>query len=200
MLESISYKISDLYIENGSINSEDREIFAYGIRRLILISFMILTFTVIGIVMNGLLNILIFLIFFIPLRKYAGGFHCEGQLNCYMGSCLCVILAIIIAREFNNYNFLLILSAISAISIITFAPVQDRHKKLTENEKKVFKRKTLILLAIDAIICIIFSLLKLFPFLKLIIVGVLIEGLLIILGIIKNSAYKELRQESQTEN
>ena len=186
MIESLSYKASDFFIRNNKIKLEDRDAFAYGLRRLILNGFMLITFSILGLITNRFIEIYIFLLFFIPLRKYAGGFHCNNPLTCYISSCLCVMSGVYMAKYINSIFILFILATISMICILLLSPVQDKHKKISQNEQKAYKRVIKRLFIINTIICIMIYNYGLFLPVKLCVSGIFIESLLVIFGVFKN--------------
>lgn len=75
MLYRLSEHITDLLIENGSIEKQDKSVYKYGIEMVIAIAFNIITVIIIGYAMGMFLECIIFLLFFMPLRSYAGGYH-----------------------------------------------------------------------------------------------------------------------------
>ena len=142
MLNSVSYKISDFFIHNGKIQSEDREVFAYGIRRLILNAFMMISFMCLGFITNKLLEIGFFLVFFIPLRKYAGGFHFDNSVICYVFSCLCVLVGAYMPTLIENSGILQFyrLQAFSALRLfkINIKSYLKMKKKFTNKKQEKY--------------------------------------------------------------
>ena len=91
-----------------------------------------------------------------------------------------------VSEYINNIAILLVLGLLSTIGILLLAPIQDKHKKISENEKKAYKRIIKRLLITNAIICIVFYNCGLLSLIKICVVGVCVEFLLVISGNIKN--------------
>ncbi len=186
MIDSLSYKAADFFIRNNKIRLEDRDAFAYGLRRLILNAFMLITFLFLGIITNKLIETCAFLLFFIPLRKYAGGFHFDNSISCYISSCLCVLFGVYIPICIKNIGVFCFIGFMSAIIISLLAPVQNKHKMLSANEKAAYKRVIMTLIMVDVVICTILFHFGLFKFAKLCISSMFIEFLLVIIGDFKS--------------
>ena len=72
-------KLADLLVENGTSDSEYRDIIAYGLSMAIEYAFNIATTITLGVLFNRVLESLVFLCAFSFLRTYAGGYHCKKQ-------------------------------------------------------------------------------------------------------------------------
>ncbi|MBQ8940716.1 MAG: accessory gene regulator B family protein [Firmicutes bacterium] len=190
MFDLFCHNISDAFIKKGRIDSEDREIFAYGISRLIVNAIMIVVFTIIGLFFRHLLEIYVFLLFFIPLRKFAGGFHCESFVTCSVASCLCVISPIVINTYIDYIPAFFAMWIISGAIIIGLSPIQDHRKKLSAEESLVYRKRTILIFFFSCITCIIAYILRQYVIFKVIIEVFGIVGLLLVCGYIKNAVKK----------
>lgn len=89
------------------ITEQDQALYLYGINGFLFLTMNLLTTFLLGYLTNHFIEMLVFLIFFIPLRSYAGGFHTKKKIICYCFSNL--ILATIvyiptIAISKSNYG------------------------------------------------------------------------------------------------
>ena len=143
-------RIVDFMEENGSIQSEYRDIYLFALQTVAVYAFNIGTGVVIGAAFGELLYCMIFLIAFMLLRQEAGGYHAPGWMSCYFLSCGILVLTLLwIKAEFAYQTCLTIAAALAAgMGIFLFAPLEDKNKPLEEAEKKVsvdYKREDMML-------------------------------------------------------
>ncbi len=191
MFSVLSNKISDTFVNNNKITDDKKEIFAYGINRILCNFTMLTACIIIGILSGNLINVVLFLLLFIPIRKYCGGFHLESPLNCFIASIFTVIIAVlssvIICGSEIKTEISIILSVLSIIIIFFLAPVESMNKQLTSNEKKVYKSKAIKILLLYYFIFSIAVIFKLEQIYSIITATILIEVLLLLLGKLKNN-------------
>ena len=68
--------------ENGSIQSEYKDVYIFALQTIVVYAFNIGTGVVIGVFMKEFLYCMIFLAAFILLRQEAGGYHAPGRSGC----------------------------------------------------------------------------------------------------------------------
>lgn len=136
-------RIVDFMEENGSIQSEYRDVYLFALQTIAVYAFNIGTGVVIGAAFGELLYCMIFLIAFMLLRQEAGGYHAPGWMSCYFLSCGILVLTLLwIKAEFAYQTCLTIAAALAAgMGIFLFAPLEDKNKPLEEAEKKVIGKK-----------------------------------------------------------
>lgn len=89
------------------------------------------------------------------IRTYAGGYHCQKAINCYLMSSG-VILLILGVVKFTPIEYMIIIGIIMlfvAIPIlIKFAPMETPNKPLDEDEQKYYRKKMIIRLGIECLL------------------------------------------------
>jgi accessory gene regulator B len=147
--ESISNQITRSLIDNKVIDDQDKELYAYGLQLGITALLNILTTVILGIVMGRIWESVIFLLTYIPLRSYAGGYHAKNQFRCDVLSLLLIITALTGCGLLTSYDFagMLLLTG-SGIIIFLLAPVEDFNKRLNQEEMKNYRKKSRILVSI----------------------------------------------------
>lgn len=144
----------------SNIDEEDKEIYLFGFYQGLIFLLNIATALLTGIILDMFLESVLFLICFIPLRIYAGGYHAKTQLRCYvMSTVTTVILLYLIAFLQKNMGVEVIALYIIPTCIIwKLAPVQDKNKPLDlDEEKKYRKRVRSMLIFISCILgCLYF--------------------------------------------
>lgn len=189
-MKQISAKIADLLIENNIIEKNDKNVFIYGIDYMLSSILHIVTTLAIGALFGMFLESVVFLISYMPIRQYAGGFHASTPTRCYFSSIIIttVVLYIIGLPIWSDIVILFFL-AVASLIIFLLAPVEDKNKPLDDKEKIVYKHRTdTVLVALIAVALISFFILK--PFCISVVVSEMTLSFMLILGTIKNYMIK----------
>lgn len=146
---------------NNLINSEQFEICKFGIKQMLNILLNISTTIVIGVFFHEVCISLLFLALYIPLRSYAGGYHAKTELQCYISSILLMITVLLATKYVYLSCFVcIIMFLISCIAILLIAPVEDSNKPLDDLEKKVYKRRTMMIVTVETVVFMVSILLN----------------------------------------
>ncbi|MBQ6946053.1 MAG: accessory gene regulator B family protein [Ruminococcus sp.] len=149
MAETITQKLE----ENNTIQSENREIYRYGFQQGFTILLNIVTIVIIGLLLKSLLQAFLFMMFYFPLRSYAGGFHAKTAVRCYVYSMVIIVLILLVIRFAPITNLIYtIITITSSVVILSLAPVQDHNKPLDQTERKVYRFRTLIVWGVEIIL------------------------------------------------
>ncbi|WMM26571.1 accessory gene regulator B family protein [Tissierella sp. MB52-C2] len=79
MANNMIEKVTSYFIANGVIEDEDRQIYAYGLHQGLLILLNITTTILIGFMFRAVWESILFMIVYIPLRAYGGGYHAKSK-------------------------------------------------------------------------------------------------------------------------
>lgn len=188
MFHNSSAKLTDKLISLNTISSEDREIYEFGIQHIFIALLNISTVILIGFLTNSVKEALVFISAFIPLRIFAGGFHFSTPFRCYIFSS-CFVAAVLLAMRYFSISLLIycLLYCISSIIILVFAPVEDKNKPLDQLEKKVYRKRTIIIFGLENVVILIFYFTKVQFAVQSIMVSTIILSLMIVFGLIKNN-------------
>lgn len=187
MKTNICERAVDVLIKKNAIKSDDKDIYMYGLKQTSLSLLNILTSIIIGVLFSMVWETLLFMLVYIPLRSYAGGYHAKTKLRCYLFSVMLIVLSlIIIDKSILNNIFFIILSVVSILAIILLSPTQDENKPLDLLEKIVYKKRTLILLGIWSLVAIILLIADLPIFTVSILVAFIMLSIILVIGRIKN--------------
>jgi len=188
------YKLSDQVTSRiqqyGSISDEDREIYRYGIQQGLILLLNVITTLVISIVLKMFLDCLLYMIAFIPLRVYAGGYHARTHIRCSIYSAI-QILAVLLTIKMLPYTTA-VYSAFAFcgfLSVILFSPVADINKPLDELEILIYRKRSLMILTL---LCLSIILCHYYHFvcgIKPLSMAIFSVGVLIVLGKMKNALY-----------
>ncbi|MBP3475154.1 MAG: accessory gene regulator B family protein [Lachnospiraceae bacterium] len=128
------------------------EIVVYGLQRVKNLAIDILITILCGLVMKNLVVSLLFELAFISLRIYAGGYHAQKEKTCRIISLvssvgsIAVIIYLPVLLILQNFMVM-----ISLVCIVFFSPVESRNKPLSNMEKKVFRRRSIVIALIEGV-------------------------------------------------
>lgn len=150
MQGKIIQRVTDELVSNEIIDPEDSELYTYGLQQGALMLLNIFTILIVGKIFGMLWESVVFMVTYIPLRTYAGGYHARTQLKCYISS-VALIVAVLLGIRFIPWtNFIIIMiSIISGLIIYILSPVEDSNKPLDVAEVKVYRKKARIILALE---------------------------------------------------
>lgn len=150
MQGKIIQRVTDELVSNKIIDSEDCELYTYGLQQGALILLNILTILIVGKIFGMLWESVVFMVTYIPLRTYAGGYHARTQLKCYISSVVLIVTVLFGIRFIPWTNFICItIAIISGLIIYILSPVEDSNKPLDVAEVKVYGKKARMILALE---------------------------------------------------
>lgn len=145
MYETISKKITMILTQHNFISEDDAEIYIYSFQ-IILSTFVTSSFILIwAFLFNQVFYTLLFFIGFSLCRKFSGGYHANSQITCFLFTQIIFLSFLSVVSFFNviqnKYLFILI-SLITTIIILIFAPIDNINKPLDNTEKIKFRKKS----------------------------------------------------------
>lgn len=179
----ITDSIVQFMLKHGIIEAEDAEIYQFGFNQLIFISINLITTVIIGIVFSMLFESIIFLVSYMVVRVYAGGYHAKTQFRCYIISSLFIVLALIGVKYIIWEGFANIIAiTIAAIIIFKLSPVETKNKPLDEIETKIYKTKSRQRLVVIYVLSIMAKLLAYDAIFKSISMAIIILSFVLLIG------------------
>jgi accessory gene regulator B len=195
VLKNLSEKIADIIVENPKVNKENRAFYAYGLRQGMFMILNLLTVIIIGLLLKMLWQGVLFTILYIPLRSYAGGFHCKTKLGCYIFSVfqLAISLSALKILPFHTFFYGLVLIW-SSLGVFFMSPTPDKNKPLNREEMLTYRGYAMGLMSLELFIANILWCFHLYEFYALTTIVMLNIAVLLLLGSAKNgriSGYKD---------
>lgn len=145
MLEYLSDKIAKVLVSQKIISDCDMDVYAYGLSLLLSFFFNTVIMFVIGIITHRLVETILFLIVFVILRSFSGGYHADTFLKCMI-------------ITFSTYALVIGLSAVKVSLIVYLAvlfagffivliktPIEHPNKEISVRDKKHHKITSVIL-------------------------------------------------------
>lgn len=141
-MNKISVKLVNSLIENDVIKKEEEEIYLFGFHQGFTLLLHMLTVLAIGLLSGMLLESVVFMVAYSPIRQYAGGIHAKTPVRCYFVS-IFLIMVVLYVIKLNIWNFTLMLGVtfISSLILFLLSPVEDKNKPLEEIEISIYRKK-----------------------------------------------------------
>lgn len=200
MLANVSKKMTSYFIRKEVIEVEDREMYDFCFEIMLSTIINLLGIIIIGIVSRRYVEAVCFSIAFMMLRGSAGGYHANSHIACFTTLMIAFGLCIV-GLTYIPFDMLVLVSSISAtlgiMVVIAIAPIDNKNKKLTKEEKSIQRRKAIInviLLATATIIMSLFKITKPFAFTIGYTIGTV--GISMIFGQLKNKI--DIKRENET--
>lgn len=166
MIEILAKKITNKFIDSKIIKSEDKEIYNFCFETTIVILLSYSLLFILSIIFNELISSFVFIFSFSSFRKICGGYHANNYLKCGLMSLASYLFLILIIKKFNTvFEVSTSVLVIGAIAIIFLSPIQDNNKPFSRKQKKRFK---LISRGLATILILVFIILEIFGFHRLI--------------------------------
>lgn len=147
--------IVDWMVEENIISEDNREVYRFGITHGLLYLVNIVTFLGIGLILETFWGVLIYIVCYVFIRSYAGGYHSETHLGCYFFSSGMVGSIALLMRyiDINSYVKMAV-GCLTVIFLLLLSPVEDVHKPLDDLEKKVYHQRLCKIVGIEGLIFI----------------------------------------------
>lgn len=146
-------------LENENVISHDkRELYKYGFQNGMILTLNFFTSILIGVIFGKTLECIILLAAYIPLRSYAGGHHSSSSEKCYIVSSFIMIIWMSLLKfQIIPTSCCVIMFIAGLVVCIMLAPVEDKNKPLDEDEIRVYRKRSYIVLAIESCVWILLS-------------------------------------------
>ena len=135
-------------METQTFSKEEKEeIIRYGLERIKSTCIMTLVTLLMGCIFQVFFQSIIFLVCFIVLRKYAGGYHADTQNRCYVISTVIFAVALLAIRymsDGNDNEIFILLQSVNFILLYFLVPVDNKNHRLEQWEKEKYGKKARI--------------------------------------------------------
>lgn len=158
MISAISKRISDFILGNSRCSDENlSDVYQYGIEIFISSFLNIFLILMIGVLFNSVLESIVFLLCFVPLRLVAGGWHASTYFMCNAVFCICFTFVLLLSNlslGINSFWLVLTILAVSFFPVAIFCPVENPNKPV--RNKRKMKLFSISFYFLFSVICIIF--------------------------------------------
>lgn len=144
------------YTRVSNYSDEEKEIAIYGLKRLGMFVASMIVAAIIGLLMGNIQGVFLFLLFFIPLRIFAGGLHLPTLWMCAIASSLLIIVVAFILNSVEgawiNGRTCSAIFLVGALIIMLLAPVDTANKLLFKEERVRYKTISIIITVLETAI------------------------------------------------
>ncbi len=130
--------------------AEDKSLYIYGLHQFWVTLLNLATAIAIGLLTGMLCEGILFLAVYIPLRKFAGGYHAKTELRCYVISTILLCTALFSIYSIEHIRIIIaalpLIFFAASIVIVFFAPVDNPNKPLDSTEYAVYRKQSRIIL------------------------------------------------------
>ena len=151
MLHRVSNCLADKLVHSGVITPESKSIYIYGLE--VLLSSIISTslILIIGVTFGRFIDTLSFLIVFIVLRSFSGGFHANKYWLCTVVTISIYCVVMLLSAYIKIKIPLIVFGSMAPIGIAVLlfkAPIQNPNKNITASEAIRHKIVSVILFSL----------------------------------------------------
>ncbi|MGN1196827.1 MAG: accessory gene regulator B family protein [Acetatifactor sp.] len=158
MVQKIVDALVNKQSQNYVMTDEDEKIYRYGYVLLCEVFLNLVIALAIGIVFSKTKEVIFFLGMYIPLRSFCGGWHADKIWKCTV-----ISNAILLLQVYGIENIIIYLSIrdmlviffLNMVCVYFISPVDTEMKKISQDERKTYKRKIKFILVFHVIIAII---------------------------------------------
>jgi len=149
--------LTDRLVNKKVIDKDDYEIYQFGFLQLLRDVISVGSVIIAGILFRELLECFVYMICFMVLRSYAGGYHASTPFRCYLLTMTVSIIILSACKYLHLESFLyVIMGMISSVAIYVNSPVASEEKPLDADEVVLYKRKSRIALFCECFFAMVF--------------------------------------------
>ena len=186
--------IVDALVNKQSQNHtmEDEQIYRYGYILLCEAVLNLIIALVIGIVFSKAKAIMFFLGMYIPLRSFCGGWHAEKIWTCTIISNAILLLQVYGLENLVSHlsiRVMLLIFFLNMMCVFFVAPVETKMKKISHEEKQIYRKRIKLILILHLMIMIIITLADVNDFVFSMMFVYIIQNIMLLLEIVKHKKY-----------
>lgn len=159
MIKRAVTRLVNTQIRLGTIQESDRNVYEYGYQLMIEAFINVVISLLLGAVLGCFKEVVFFLIVFMPLRSFCGGYHAAKTWQCTVLSNLVVLLVIVVSKVSLLAGIITSVYILGDIviggMIVLFAPVDNENRRLGEKERRRYKMTASVIVSVEALLCII---------------------------------------------
>lgn len=189
MVQKIVDALVNKQSQNYVMTDEDEKIYRYGYVLLCEVFLNLVIALAIGIVFSKTKEVIFFLGMYIPLRSFCGGWHADKIWKCTVISNVILLLQVYGIENIKMYlsmSGMLLIFFFNMVCVYFISPVDTEMKKISQDEKKTYKRKIKSILVFHVIIAIITVLSDAGAFVFSLMFVYIIQNVMLLMEIIKH--------------
>lgn len=189
MIQKIVDVLVNKQSQNSVITSEDEKIYRYGYVLLCEVFLNLIIALAIGIVFLKTKEVFFFLGMYIPLRSFCGGWHADKIWKCTVISNVILLLQVYGLENLLSHlsiKVMLFIFFLNMICIFFMAPIETKMKKISREEKQIYRRRIKLIFILHLIIMLIITLGKVSEFIFSMMFVYVIQNIMLLLEVVKH--------------
>lgn len=155
MLQKMSGAIVRKFESFGLVNNENCDIYLFGVQQFLMLVINVISMIFIGILFRQIIQCLLYMALFIPLRSYSSGYHACSSRRCYVYSMICIAAAMLVIKlNFLNFAICYGIALVCGAIIFKLTPVEDQNKPLDDVEIIHYRVRSQVVLVIEGLFLI----------------------------------------------
>lgn len=155
MVEIMVNAIVEQMEEERFFCPEMKEHYVYALITMIERWITVISIFCIGVALGQIIPMMLFLAFFLTLRKRTGGFHASSFWKCYLGTlAICVVIIFVCPILVNYMNIVYVLLSCSVILISLIGTVNHPNMAMDDLELQESKKAARYLLGLECMILV----------------------------------------------
>ena len=157
--EFLAKRITRAFIRKFQIKEEDWDLYYLGIEVIVTTALTGMMIMMLGIGLRNFFGSIVFLLCFMSIRSYSGGYHAKTRLRCFFVSVLCYLLSfgmmkgLLCLPEAVQNVLIAVGVAMVFVHFAKFAPVENPNKRIREEMKERNKIMSFFMLICWYLIC-----------------------------------------------
>ena len=156
MMEKCAGVVADWLIRCEVVKETDKELYQYAVYSVFLSLSPLLLAAGVGACMGCIRESVMIIIPFVVIRKLSGGYHTEHAWSCLIGSSLLLLLCIVSSSFVKCGIGFAFFTLGAAASLICLSPIDNKNRLLNQDEKRLYKKITAVIVAIFLFIAAVF--------------------------------------------
>lgn len=149
MLNKTAVRLAKKLLSLQIITEEVFDIYVYGLELLLSFFFSSSVIVIIGAILGRVIETLVFLLVFVLLRSFTGGYHANSYLMCSIVTFSTYGVVLLLSELFALPLIAYILLAIfGGVMVLAFVPIEHPNKRISDSQKKKYKIVSFILFLI----------------------------------------------------
>ncbi len=153
MINRFSRIILDYLLQSEVIEDSDdeREYYQYGIEITVSSILNVVLILLIGIIFRSIKESIFFLLLFIAIRQFAGGFHADTYFKCNFLFCILYLMVLLLTNTtysfFTTYSTIFV-SFVCVALILYMCPIEHINKPIPKERRKIHRNIAALLGAV----------------------------------------------------
>lgn len=190
--EAISRKISIL---NNVTETEEQEIITYGLEAILATAVSVLCVVILSVLLHRVLECIAFLVAFMPLRTYSGGYHASSHMRCVLLLITVFLFEILILHIYDipSKEVCWVFLICSFLIVCVLAPIIDINHPLSKKQIHENKRRCILVMAVSIVVALVLTHIENTDLLLGYVYGIFVTAISVVAATVANKIKKERR-------